>query len=185
MKNMFKKVSFVLAVILIALTFTACSSSSEKKEANTFPKFTGEDLEGNKVTQEIFKKSPVTVVNLWFTGCKACIMEMPELQKKAEEWKTKGVNTIGICADIQGKEEVKNEAKKILDSKGVNYTNISIDSGEESDKFMMNITTFPTTLLVDRNGNIIGDPILGTIDNEKATEEINKRIDEIIAKDNK
>lgn len=185
MKNMFKKITFVLAVVFITLTFTACSNSSESVDAKTFPKFTGEDMAGNKVTEEVFKESPVTVVNLWFTGCKACIMEMPELQKKSEEWKKKGVNTIGICADIQGKEEVKKEAKKILDSKGVTYRNLSIDSGEESDKFMMGITTFPTTLLVDRNGNIVGDPIYGTIDNEKATNEINKRIDEIIAKDNK
>ncbi|MBU5668820.1 TlpA family protein disulfide reductase [Peptoniphilus sp. MSJ-1] len=188
MKNMFKKLSILMAICFLAMSFAACSKEKSEDTASTdnkFPSFTGVDMNGNKVNEEIFKDHAVTVVNMWFTGCKACIMEMPDLEKKSKEWKEKDVNLLGICADIQDNEEIRNEAKKILASKGVTYTNISLDNGEEIDKFMTGITTFPSTFLVDRNGNIIGDPILGTINGEKASKEIEKRIDEIIANDKK
>lgn len=188
MKSMFKKLSLLMVMCFFALSFAACSNGKASASAsaeNKFPKFTGVDMNGNKVSEEIFKEHAVTVVNMWFTGCKACIMEMPDLEKKSNEWKEKDVNLLGVCADIQNNEEIRNEAKKILASKGVTYTNISLDNGEDIDKFMMNITTFPSTYLVDRNGNIVGEPILGTLDNEKASNDINKRIDEIIAKDKK
>ncbi len=208
MKNMYNRIILLLIVTMVAASIIGCSkdnvnsdvstNNSTKTNTNTnsssennvevsveqFPKFTGEDLNGNKVTEELFKENAATVVNLWFTGCSPCINEMPDLEKLSNEWKEKGVQLVGICADIDESdesEEIKAEAKRILEAQGATYTNIYFNRGEESDKFMMNIMAFPTTFILDRDGNIIGDPILGTINNDESIKEINSRIDAIIA----
>ena len=153
--------------------------SSEK-----FPVFEGTDLEGNPVTSELFKENSVTVVNFWFSSCAPCIAELSELNALNEELKLKGGAVIGINADtIGGDESMIMEARSILEKKGAMYQNIYFPVESEAGKLTYSITAFPTTVVVDRNGRMIGEPILGGINNEAQMKALQVIIDEVLARD--
>lgn len=73
------------------------------------------------------------------------------------------------------------DAKDILTKKGVTYQNIWFDSKGEAGKFTSGLYTFPTTYVVDKNGNIVGEPIVGAITGKKQAETLQKLIDQAIA----
>ena len=153
--------------------------SSEK-----FPAFEGTDLDGHPVTSELFKENSVTVVNFWFSTCAPCIAELGELNALNEELKLKGGAVIGINADtIGGDESMIMEARQILEKKGAAYQNIYFSADSEAGKLTYSITAFPTTVVVDRNGRMVGEPILGGINNESQMKVLQDLIDETLARD--
>ena len=156
----------------------------EDDSAVKFPAFEGKDLDGNPVTSELFKNNAVTVVNFWFSACAPCIAELSELNALNEELKLKGGAVIGINADtIGGDESMIMEAKSILEKKGAKYQNIYFPADSEAGKLTYSITAFPTTVVVDRNGNIVGEAILGGINNETQMKVLQDLIDETLARD--
>ena len=158
--------------------------SMEDDSSEKFPAFEGLDLDGNPVTSELFKENSVTVVNFWFSACAPCIAELGELNALNEELKLKGGAVIGINADtIGGDESMIMEAKSILEKKGAKYQNIYFSADSEAGKLTYSITAFPTTVVVDRNGNIVGEAILGGINNETQMKVLQDLIDETLARD--
>lgn len=165
---------------------TDSSSASTGESTGKFPDFSAKDLDGNAVDSSIFSQNAVTVVNFWFNACSPCVEELPALNKLNEELKEKGGQVIGINIDsLDGNEDGIAEAKSILEKQGAKYTNLSLDSNSEAGKYATSIMAFPTTIVLDRNGNIIGEPIMGGIDNDEVYKQLMKTIDEIIAKDQK
>ena len=149
-----------------------------------FPAFEGTDLDGHPVTSELFKENSVTVVNFWFSTCAPCIAELGELNALNEELKLKGGAVIGINADtIGGDESMIMEARQILEKKGAAYQNIYFSADSEAGKLTYSITAFPTTVVVDRNGRMVGEPILGGINNEAQMKALQDLIDETLARD--
>ena len=158
--------------------------SMEDDSSEKFPAFEGTDLEGNPVTSELFKENSVTVVNFWFSTCAPCIAELGELNELNEELKLKGGAVIGINADtIGGDESMIMEARSILEKKGAAYQNIHFSADSEAGKLTYSITAFPTTVVVDRSGRIVGEPILGGINNEAQMKALQDLIDEVLARD--
>ena len=158
--------------------------SMEDDSSEKFPPFEGLDLDGNPVTSELFKENSVTVVNFWFSSCAPCIAELSELNALNEELKLKGGAVIGINADtIGGDESMIMEARSILEKKGAMYQNIYFPVESEAGKLTYSITAFPTTVVVDRNGRMIGEPILGGINNEAQMKALQVIIDEVLARD--
>lgn len=156
----------------------------EDDSAVKFPAFEGKDLDGNPVTSELFKNNAVTVVNFWFSACAPCIGELSELDELDQMLQEKGGAVIGINADtIGGDESMIMEAKSILEKKGAKYQNIYFPADSEAGKLTYSITAFPTTMVVDRNGNIVGEAILGGINNETQMKVLQDLIDETLARD--
>ena len=156
----------------------------EDDSSEKFPAFQGMDLDGNPVSNELFKENSVTVINFWFSACAPCIGELGELNALNEELKLKGGAVIGINADtIGGDESMIMEAKNILEKKGAMYQNIYFPADSEAGKLTYSITAFPTTVVVDRNGNMVGEPILGGINSEKQMKALQTMIDEVLARD--
>ena len=163
---------------------TMADGSMEDDSSEKFPDFEGMDLDGNPVTNELFKKNSVTVVNFWFSGCAPCIAELSELNTLNEELKLKGGAVVGINADtIGGDESMIAEAKSILEKKGAMYQNIYFPAESEAGQLTYSITAFPTTVVVDRNGRMVGEPILGGINNEGQMKVLQDLIDEALARD--
>lgn len=69
----------------------------------------------------------------------------------------------------------------MLSKKGVTYKNIWFKSDSEAGKFTSNLLSFPTTYVIDQNGNIVGDPIVGAISSAEQRTALNKLIDQAIA----
>ena len=150
-----------------------------------FPAFEGKDLDGNPVkSDELFSANAVTVVNFWFTTCNPCVGELSELDALNKELAKKGGALIGVNTfTLDGDEAAISEAKDVLAKKGVTYQNVYFASDGEAGKFTTNIFAYPTTYVVDRNGNIVGDPIVGAITEKKQAEMLQKLIDQALAAD--
>ena len=150
-----------------------------------FPAFEGKDLDGNTVkSSELFSKNAVTVVNFWFTTCNPCVGELAELDALNKELTEKGGALIGVNTfTLDGDEAAISEAKNVLAKKGATYQNVYFASDGEAGKFTTNIFAYPTTYVVDRNGNIVGDPIVGAITEKKQAEALQAQIDKALAAD--
>ena len=150
-----------------------------------FPAFEGKDLDGNTVkSDELFSANAVTVVNFWFTTCNPCVGELSELDALNKELAKKGGALIGVNTfTLDGDEAAISEAKDVLAKKGVTYQNVYFASDGEAGKFTTNIFAYPTTYVVDRNGNIVGEPIVGAITEKKQAETLQKLIDQALAAD--
>ena len=150
-----------------------------------FPAFEGKDLDGNTVkSSELFSKNAVTVVNFWFTTCNPCVGELAELDTLNKELTEKGGALIGVNTfTLDGDEAAISEAKNVLAKKGATYQNVYFASDGEAGKFTTNIFAYPTTYVVDRNGNIVGDPIVGAITEQKQAEALQAQIDKALSAD--
>ena len=150
-----------------------------------FPAFEGKDLDGNTVkSDELFSANAVTVVNFWFTTCNPCVGELSELDALNKELAEKGGSLIGVNTfTLDGDETAISEAKDVLAKKGATYQNVYFDSDGEAGKFTTNIFAYPTTYVVDRSGNIVGEPIVGAITEKKQAETLQKLIDQALAAD--
>ena len=150
-----------------------------------FPTFEGKDLDGNTVkSDELFSANAVTVVNFWFTTCNPCVGELSELDALNKELAEKGGSLIGVNTfTLDGDEAAISEAKDVLAKKGATYQNVYFDSDGEAGKFTTNIFAYPTTYVVDRSGNIVGEPIVGAITEKKQAETLQKLIDQALAAD--
>ena len=150
-----------------------------------FPAFEGKDLDGNTVkSSELFSKNAVTVVNFWFTTCNPCVGELSELDALNKELAEKGGALIGVNTfTLDGDEAAISEAKNVLAKKGATYQNVYFASDGEAGKFTTNIFAYPTTYVVDRNGNIVGDPIVGAITEKKQAEALQAQIDKALSAD--
>ena len=150
-----------------------------------FPAFEGKDLDGNTVkSDELFSGNTVTVVNFWFTTCNPCVGELSELDALNKKLAEKGGSLIGVNTfTLDGDEAAISEAKDVLAKKGATYQNVYFDSDGEAGKFTTNIFAYPTTYVVDRSGNIVGEPIVGAITEKKQAETLQKLIEQALAAD--
>ena len=158
---------------------------AEQGSMQKFPAFEGKDLDGNTVkSEELFSGNAVTVVNFWFTTCNPCVGELAELDALNKELAEKGGSLIGVNTfTLDGDKAAIADAKDVLMKKGATYQNVYFDSDGEAGKFTTNIFAYPTTYVVDRSGNIVGDPIVGAITEKKQAETLQKLIDQALAAD--
>ena len=158
---------------------------AEQGSMQKFPAFEGKDLDGNTVkSEELFSGNAVTVVNFWFTTCNPCVGELAELDALNKELAEKGGSLIGVNTfTLDGDKAAIADAKDVLMKKGATYQNVYFDSDGEAGKFTTNIFAYPTTYVVDRSGNIVGEPIVGAITEKKQAETLQKLIDQALAAD--
>lgn len=150
-----------------------------------FPAFEGKDLDGNTVkSDELFSGNAVTVVNFWFTTCNPCVGELAELDALNKKLAEKGGSLIGVNTfTLDGDKAAIADAKDVLAKKGATYQNVYFDSDGEAGKFTTNIFAYPTTYVVDRSGNIVGEPIVGAITEKKQAETLQTLIDQVLSAD--
>ena len=142
-----------------ASTAGMTAGANASSEATKFPSFTGKDLDGNDVnSDELFSKNKVTVMNFWFTTCKPCVGELGDLEKLNQELAEKGGQVVGVNSfTLDGNKGEIADAKDVLSKKGVTYKNIWFKSDSEAGKFTSNLFSFPTTYVIDQNGNIVDE----------------------------
>ncbi len=151
-------------------------------QSDGFPEFEGYDLDGNSVDSSLFAGNTFTVVNFWFNGCKPCVEELDDLNALNERIKEQGGEVIGINTEtLDGNQQGIETAKQLLESTGAAYRNVYFDSNSDAGKFALSVNAFPTTYVFDGNGKLVGEPLLGGIDNKDNLETLQKTIDEAIA----
>ncbi len=131
-----------------------------QEDSKKFPAFTATDLEGNTVTESIFADKDLTVLNIWGTFCNPCVGEMPELGEWAKEMPD-NVQMVGLIIDINGEEDTKQRdvAVDITLNAGAEFTQIIVN--QDFAPVLREVLGVPTTMFIDKEGNIVGDSILG------------------------
>ena len=158
-----KKIIMIFLMITTAAFMFAKSGSKDNSQAYSFE---STDLDGNKITSDIYSNNKITMINIWGTFCGPCIREMPELAQLSEEYKSKGVEIIGIPIDIineWGKLDTsaKSDALKIINQTGVKYKNV-VPTIEMFQTFLRGVQAVPTTIFIDKNGKLLGTSYLGS-----------------------
>ena len=157
------------------------ASSKSDESTGVFKGFKGKDLDGNDVDDSLFAKNKVTAVNFWFSGCKPCVGELSKLNELNEKLKEMGGEVVGINTDtLDNNEAGIKEAKEILKAQGASYKNLTFDSNSTVGKYAGNIMAFPTTVLVDKDGNIVGEPFMGGIDDQSNYDQLMKQIQSVL-----
>ena len=157
------------------------ASSKSDESTGVFKGFKGKDLDGNDVDDSLFAKNKVTVVNFWFSGCKPCVGELSKLNELNEKLKEMGGEVVGINTDtLDNNDAGIKEAKEILKAQGASYKNLTFDSNSTVGKYAGNIMAFPTTVLVDKDGNIVGEPFMGGIDDQSNYDQLMKQIQSVL-----
>lgn len=184
--NRTKKYAVLCIILLSMAIMTGCASSSanggnstgsatssptaenaangdtkaQQTDTAAFPAFTATDLDGSTVTESIFSEKDLTVLNIWGTFCGPCIGEMPELGEWAKEMPD-NVQIVGLIIDINGEEDTEHRdlAVDITQQAGVDFTNLIANA--DFAPILKDVIGVPTTLFIDGDGNIVGDPIVG------------------------
>lgn len=179
-----KKLKYLALVLIAVLALAACGKSEEAEEENTesveveetteeeaeeqvqepvklFGVFDTQTLEGEPVTEEIFGEADLTMVNIWGTFCGPCIEEMPYLGELSREYADRGFQIVGMVCDVT---EAGNEtALQIVEETKADYTNVIA-----SEALMMNalqyVSSVPTTVFLDKEGNVVGEVYSGARD---------------------
>ena len=159
---MYKKILVrgVLAAVLTGMLLLSGCDEKKKIERIDLQEFQAMDLDGNEVTQQIFKNADVTMINVWGTFCGPCIDEMPELGEFAREYADKNVQVIGVVSDVPytetGSQDMANKVRKIMKQTGADY--LQLHTSKDLDRLLVsNVLGYPTNILVDKNGKLISD----------------------------
>ena len=158
------------------------SNGANAGDLMKFPSFQGKDLDGNEVnSSDLFANNTVTVVNFWFTTCKPCVGELGDLEALNKTLAEKGGSVVGINSfTLDGDKTAISEAKDILTKKGVTYQNVWFASNSEAGKFTLGLYSYPTSYVVDKNGQIVGQ-VVGAITSDEQAKTLNALIDKAIA----
>lgn len=142
----------------------------------TFSEFVTYDIDGNEVTESIFANKDLTVVNIWGTFCGPCINEMPELGAWEKELPD-NVQIVGLIVDISSTDDETQiaAAKQITEKADVGFVNL-IGGNGDFDELISSIVGVPTTIFVDKSGNIVGEIIVGA-DVDRYKSFVNKYIE--------
>lgn len=152
-KLMFDSVKELKENIILFLVEKTNDQSDFKGSLSSFE---AEDMDGQKIDQSVFANYDLTMVNIWTTWCGVCVEEMPYLEKLHKQL-PENVNIISICGDASDEKEL---AQQILDKNEITFQTL-VDNDALNESLLKYVTGFPTTIFVDKNGNIVGDIQMG------------------------
>lgn len=175
-KDMISQVKPIIPTIQCTDPISAEAAMMKNVKGLTFETI---DLEGNKITSDILAKYDVTMINIWATWCPPCRAELPEIGKLYEAFKDKGCNIIGITGDVSpDAQDALPTAKELISKADCNYTVVQYN--DTLKPILDNLSAWPTTIFVDKKGNIIAssvnDIIIGSRDLAEFTEAMEKTL---------
>lgn len=146
-------------------------SSAPSKASESQVSFEAMDLEGNKVTGEIFSQSKLTMVNVWATYCNPCLNEMPELGELAAEYEQEEFQIIGIVSDVvEGSDQTLVES--LVQETGADYPHLLLNVSIY-DALLTDVSAVPTTFFLDESGAVL-DTVVGAMEKSAWEEKIHE-----------
>lgn len=113
------------------------------------------DQFGNTHTLDQYKGKTI-LLNFWATWCGPCRSEMPDLQAVYEDYgnNEKDLVVLGVAAPNLGQEGSAEDITAFLEENG--YTYPTLMNEDASLFYSYGISSFPTTFMIDKNGNVYG-----------------------------
>ena len=154
-------------------------------DAKTVGSFETQDIDGDKYTESVFGDYDLTLVNAFTTWCSPCVNELPNLEKLYEDMKDQGVGVVGMVLDTIDNdgnlsEDTLKKAQVLKEKTGVTYPLLVPDAGYLNGR-IRGLQSYPESFFVDKDGNIVGDAIMGSNDYEGWKSLVEKELEEIKA----
>jgi len=115
------------------------------------------DLDGNPWEFRKHKTGRLVLLDFWFSTCGPCLQAMPHLVELQRTYKSYGLEVVGIAYERGTMAERAAKVRSVRGRYRLNYTTIlgQIGDGECPVQTQFQVTSFPTLVLVDENGNIL------------------------------
>lgn len=154
----------------------ASQDSSEGGYGKIFGDFETVTFSGDTLTQDVFGEAELSMVNIWATYCGPCIQEMPHLAQLSSEYAGQGVQILGLISDVTKPGD--ETAAQIIEETGADYVHF-LPSAELQSGVLSMVSAVPTTIFVDREGNMIGKGYAGAMSKEDWAEIIEAKLGEV------
>lgn len=157
----------------------AQNKEQSQRYANTdLSGFKTQNVNGEDVDASIFADYDITMVNIWFTGCSPCIAEMPEIEKLYEQL-PQNYNIITICTDTIKKNDKIDKGsidtvKDVMEDAKAQFMTLIPDEILK-EQISEKTRIFPTTIFVDSEGKVVGEPHFGGRSAEQYLQSIEER----------
>ena len=134
------------AIACAVFAVVAGTASSAIAPATAAPDFTLRAMDGpNMRLQE--QRGRVVMINFWATWCAPCRQEMPHLNRLYEKYRGAGFVLLGVNVD-----DDTGKAAEVAAKLGVTFP-VLLDT-EKSVSKLYDVSTMPSTMLIDRDGKV-------------------------------
>ena len=129
------------------------TASSDSHSYGRIEEFSTTDLQGNDVDNNIFEQRELTFIYLWATWCPPCRSQLPDFQELHDDY---GDRVAFVTVVLDGVDNPR--ADELVDEYLSSFTNLLPE-----DRLLSNIMPryVPTTVIVDSEGNLVMDMIVG------------------------
>jgi thiol-disulfide isomerase/thioredoxin len=114
------------------------------------PRIAFRDPDGNEKVVSDFRGQAL-LINFWATWCAPCIRELPSLARLQTQKKSSKFTVLAVSTDLKGKKI----AAPFLERLNLTSLPLYLDSEMEFAR-SLGVKTLPTTILIDRTGNVVG-----------------------------
>lgn len=147
---------FPIAVVVILVALVGFAWMYGKKESGKPMPVSGEPLMVSSVAQQLEAyRGKVVILDIWATWCGPCRIEIPDFIKLQNQYRSQGVEIIGVSVDPIDARGGGGAAAvaPFMKSTGINYTIWMINNGAALGPYPMG-SGIPTTYVIDRNGRV-------------------------------
>lgn len=113
------------------------------------PSFTAVDLVSRDTVQLADYDGEVVLLNLWATWCAPCRIEMPSIQRLADELGPEGLKIVAVSVDVLDPTEVRAFAEEL----GLTFTILQDRTQQIEASYQT--TGLPETFVINRHGEIV------------------------------
>ena len=130
-------------------------------QSNTFPfpyTFSAQDLYGRAVTEKALGEKEIFFVHYFATWCPPCVSEMPDLATIARRYGDR----VGFIALLDDYRENRAAAIRLAENSGIPF--IMVDAEHRNFRTLLRMLQsgyVPTTILIGRDGRMVGEQIIG------------------------
>ncbi len=139
-QSCFIRHTLTAVLVLLATTVTAGITRAPAPDF-TLKSNSGENLRLSELRGE------VVLINFWASWCGPCRQEMPILSELHDKYKAMGFTVLGVNV-----EENSSAARKLLKEMPVSFPVLFDNNSTVSKQY--DVVAMPSTVLVDRNGNV-------------------------------
>jgi peroxiredoxin len=108
------------------------------------------DAKNNLVRFSDIARNKIVLIHFWFSSCSPCRIQNSKLRYIYDQYISKDFEIVGISTDHHQTDFVKT-----IKDDGMSWTNLLDRSDRTAVQYIYEITTFPSNLIIDRNGMIV------------------------------
>ena len=134
------------SIVAIALSFASVAAIAKPTSGEKSPDFTLKSRDGGNIKLSE-QRGNIVLVNFWASWCGPCREELPAFEELYQEYQDMGVEILAVNVDDEAE-----KANVLLQDIEVSFPVLFDTSGEVSQLY--DVSAMPTTVLVDRDGNV-------------------------------